>query len=303
MIIDLVDSIEYTINNCFTHQLFQTLHKENSNITTVALQDIHKYPNPKYVISRLKQRSLFNNINKVRNWCNNTPIVIFDQDPWQAFMNDSPYKGAYELFCNELNVKSICVTTKWWADYISSKNIPGKFVKMWMLPEYCESNPWFDDRQISYAFIGTLHPHRKLLFDNLKSLNINVAVEKGGLTYRDYLNKLSSLQVFIHSEDSELKVENEILNLDCGLWIKDIEAASRGCFSIRNRGVQSETYIKGIESIVLYNDVRQIPEILNSIQKMDPYMRQHLLDSSVRLIRDANKWQETANTLINEVIL
>lgn len=302
MIIDLVDSIEYTQNNCFTHQLYRSLHENNSNIVTVALSDIHHYPNPKYVISRLKQRTLFREIEKIGKWCKDASVVIFDQDPWHSFMNDSLYRGAYELFVKELNIKSICVTTKWWADYIVSKNLPGKFVHMWMLPQYCDSNPWFDDRQISCSFIGTLHPHRKLLFDQLKELNVNVQIQKGGLTYTDYLHKLSSIQIFIHSEDSKLLVDNEIVNLDSGLWIKDVEAAARGCFSIRNRGSQSESYNKGIESVFLYDDIKEIPVILESIQKMDPYMRQYLLDSSVRLIREANKWQETANTLIKEVL-
>jgi hypothetical protein len=116
-----------------------------------------------------------------------------------------------------------------------------------------------------------------------------VQIQNGGLTYNDYLHKLSSIEVFIHSEDSKLSVDNEIVNLDSGLWIKDIEAAARGCFSIRNRGSQSETYIEGIDSIILYDNSKEIPVILESIQKMDPYLRQHLLDSGVQLIREANK--------------
>lgn len=303
MIIHLIDSVEYVASNCFQHQLSFELSQKNVMMLTISELMTKGLPkNCHKIISTLKQRTLFKRLFDVKKIVTNIPIVIYDQDPWESYKDDSPYKGAYDFFVKELNVEAICVTTKWWADFISSRGIPGKFVRMWMLPVYCDSSPCFDDRQVSCSFIGTLHPHRKLLFDQLRELNVNVQIQKGGLTYNDYLHKLSSIEVFIHSEDSKLSVDNEIVNLDSGLWIKDIEAAARGCFSIRNRGSQSETYIEGIDSIILYDNSKEIPVILESIQKMDPYLRQHLLDSGVQLIREADKWKETVNTLINEKV-
>jgi hypothetical protein len=301
VIVHLIDSIEYVASNCFQHQL--SIELSQKNVSLLTMSDLLTKGLPKNchkIISTLKQRTLFKRLVDVKKVITNTPIIIYDQDPWESYKDDSPYKGAYDLFTKELNVESICVTTKWWADFICSRGISGKFVRMWMLPRYCEAHPEFDNRTISCAFIGTIHPHRQILFDQLKSMNVNVTIKKGGLAYIDYLRELSTIQVFIHSEDSKLIIDNEIVNLDSGLWIKDIEAAARGCFSIRNRGTQSESYIEGIESIMLYDDTKEIPAVLESIQKMDPYIRQHLLDSSVRLIREANNWQETVNTLIDE---
>ena len=148
------------------------------------------------------------------------------------------------------------------------------------------------------GFVGSLHPYRRELFERLEKLGTSVTVQAGGLGYAGYLEALSRLQVFVHSEDSPVELPNRQANLSAGLWIKDVEAAARGCFSIRNRGSDSETYLDGIGTVLLYDDPAEVPGLLNRIQRMDPGERQSLIDGTVEYIRKADRWLETANALV-----
>lgn len=296
-IIDLVDTLDYTKTNCFAHQLHHTLSK-NSNVITVPLSDIHMYSRPKLIISRLKQRTLFRVAPQLQKWAQDTPINVFDQDPWEAFRDESPYKGSYTHITNHLNVRTFAVTTRWWANYLKTQGFPSEFVHMWVLPQYCDSAPNFSSRDICASFIGRLHGYRQKLFNELKQNNLNIDIQSSNLNYIEYLKALSKIQCFIHSEDFEFTIDGNYANLNVGLWIKDVEAASRGCFSIRNRGSDAETYLGEIKTVLLYDTPKEIPDLINSIKNMDPYERQHRIDSSVSYIKDSNKWVETANRLM-----
>lgn len=296
-IIDLVDSLEYTTTNCFGHQLHKKL-QAISGVETVALTDIQRHEQPDLIVSRLKQRTLYRQISSIKAWAQNTPVVVFDQDPWEAFRVGSPYQGAYWSIADCLNVQTFAVTTKWWADYITSQGLPSTFVRMWVLPEYCSAAPAHADRSVHTGFVGSLHPYRRELFERLEKLGTNVIVRAGGLGYAGYLEALSQLQVFVHSEDSPVELPNRQANLSASLWIKDIEAAARGCFSIRNRGSDSETYLDGIGTVLLYDDPAEVPVLLDRIQRMDTSERQSLIDGTVEYIRKADRWLETANTLV-----
>lgn len=301
-IIDLVDSLEYTTTNCFGHQLHKKL-QSIPGVETVALANIQRHERPDLIVSRLKQRTLYRQASNIKVWARNTPVVVFDQDPWEAFRDGSPYKGAYRSISTFLNVKSFAVTTQWWADYIAKQGLPSSFVRMWMLPEYCSCEPTFNSRSVPVGFIGSVHSYRKQLFDALRDMGTNVTVQGGGLNYAGYLEELSRLQCFIHSEDAPVVMDGTTINLNVGLWIKDVEAASRGCFSVRNRGSDSETYLTGIKTVMLYDDPSEVPVIIDRIQRMDAEERQSLIDETVKFIRTVDRWAETANTLVmNSVV-
>jgi hypothetical protein len=123
-------------------------------------------------------------------------------------------------------------------------------------------------------------------------------VRSSSLPYADYLRELSDIKVFLHSEDSKFSVENVSTNMNVGLWVKDIEAAARGCFSIRNRAEGWETYTENISTIWFYDKPSEVLDIIEHIRKIDPVERQHLINHSVEYIRAANKWQETAKLLV-----
>lgn len=296
----LVDSIEYANNNCFQHQLTKSL-QIHPSVRTVALSDLQNVSfQYDKVICCLKQRTLHKHVDFIKNCLGSKPVTAYDQDAWEAFRDDSPYKGTYQLVASKLNVMSYAVTSKPWSDFIVSQGLPSQFVRMWVLPDYCDSMPSYEDRSINIGFIESLHAYRKKLFDFLDaSQGIQVNVQSGNsLPYKEYLRSLSSLRVFIHSEDAPLFVDGKEMNLKDALWVKDIEAASRGCFSIRNRGKDANSYFEGIETVFLYDDPREIPSIIEHVQKMDTTQRQETINRSVEFIKRSNKWAETASKLL-----
>ncbi len=297
--IDLVDSIEYTTTNCFAHQLHAAIHEVNPTIQTVALNDIESYPRPDRVICRLKQRTLCRCTDRLQQWMGDTPIVIFDQDPWEAFRDGSPFKGTYERAVEKLNVLTFAVTTKRWADLIADRGLPSTFVRMWVQQRYVARGPVYLDRPIEVGFVGALHPYRQQLFEQLKQMGTKVTVFTGSaLPYPQYVEALSGIRVFIHCEDSPVVVDGKEENLRDGLWIKDVEAAACGCFSVRNAGVGRDTYCADIDTILTYEAPREVPELLHAISNMDPLERQATIDQSVEYIERANKWHETALVLL-----
>ena len=168
-----------------------------------------------------------------------------------------------------------------------------------MLPEYCASTPSYEDRTINVGFIGGLHPRRRKLFDALDDLGIPVNVMSGGLSYRDFLQSLSSIRIFVNNQDDEFTVNGKSLNMRDTMWVRDVEAAARGCFVIRNRGKEHDTYLEGIQTVFQYESFEEIPSIISDIEKMDPAKRQSLVDNTVKFIQTADRWHETATQLVD----
>lgn len=305
-VIHLVDSIEYANSNCFQHQLTRAL-QHQPNIRTVSLDAVASLP---YTFDRvaccLKQRTLHKHAEGLSRWLGRVPVICYDQDPWEAFREGSPYKGTYENVMKHLNVEAFAVTTQLWAGFLTHRSIPSTFVSMWVMPEYCDKGPTYEDRPVKLGFIGTLHPYRQALVDELESKHgLLVNVQSGNtLPYPQYLKALQNIQVFIHGEDFPMVVDQGAMNLSDGLWIKDIEAASQGCFSIRNHGAGSGSYFSGfpvasdgLGLLRTYRDVSDVPRILEGIERMDEAERQDLIDRTVHYIRLSDRWQETAATL------
>lgn len=297
-VIDLVDSVEYATSNCFGHQLSSVL-DQFSNVRRVPLASIHQQQRPDLIVSRLRQRTLLRECNSIGKWARDTPMVIFDQDPWQAYMDDSPYRGAYDVIAENINVKFFALTTKWWADFVNDKGHPSKFVRMWVLQEYCDVGRPFEER-IAAGFIGSLHPRRKELVDICKKAGVDVNVIKGNsLPYVPFLKEMSRLGIFVHNEDMPIYVDGKELNFNTGMWVKDVEAISRGCFSIRSKADGWDTYLSGLETAVLYDNIRDVPDLIRAIQVMDPEERRNAALRSVQAVQKANVWHETALSLIS----
>ncbi len=308
-IIQLVDTVDYVRTNCFQHQLAISLGNV-CNLVQVELRSIlsgQQRPHADGIISCLKQRTLDRHVSTVGAWLKDKPIVIYDQDPWQAFMDDSPYKGAYERFFRTLNVQTFALTTKWWVDYLRSPEhlFPATFVKMWVLPDYCKQQVPYLDRKAVAGFVGTVHPRRQKLLDVIDNAGIQTSVLRShSLGYQSFLNELGKLRCFVHNEDMPIYVDGQELNFNTGMWVKDIEAASQGCFSIRNIGQGSDTYFEGLPTvdgvglIRLCERIEDVPRMLMEIEAMDENVRQSLIDRTIEYIKTANKWHETANTLI-----
>lgn len=300
--IHLVDSFEYAQGNCFQHQLWKALDNEVEHCSLAGLPAAMDH-GPRPIISCLKQRTLMGMADWVAANVWDSPIVVYDQDPWQSYMDDSPYKGAYEHIATRLNVKSFALTTKWWADFVDGKGLPSTFVRMWVLPEYVVPRSSYVDRQNVAGFVGSVHPRRQQLLDIIEDHGIKTSILRtNSLAYPSFLSELSKLRIFVHNEDMTYTVENgRELNFNTGMWVKDVEAASQGCFSIRGKGEGSDTYLTSLKTVVLYDDIKQVPDIIKSIERMDSDERQDSIDETVRIIRETLVWEETARALLELV--
>lgn len=306
-VVQLVDTKEYIRGNCFQHQLALSLDEE-CDLIQVELSSIlsgHPQPRADVFVSCLKQRTLDKHLASVKQWLNGKSITIYDQDPWQAYMDDSPYKGAYDRFVSELNVKTFALTTDWWVKFLQVRGMPATFVRMWVLPEYCVTRLPYVFRDDIAGFVGTVHPRRQQLLDIIEASGIKTSVlRSNSLEYGMFLTRLSMLRIFVHNEDMPIFVDGQEHNFNTGMWVKDIEAASQGCFSIRNADAGSASYFNGMPQvdgqglIRLCEKIEDVPEMIRDIERMDPDKRQNLIDRTREYIRQSDRWKETAKILI-----
>jgi hypothetical protein len=297
----LIDSHEYIESNCYQHQLFRTLSRA-AEIIPITIGDIStgaRIPEADRVLSVLKQRTLYRTVDDVARALNGREVHVYDQDPWEAFKDDSPYKGAYSIFASRLNLRSILNTSKWWSDFVSLKGLPSQFVRMWMLPDYCTTGKRWSHRKVDVGFCGQLHPHRKEFFSSLEGHGIRVAqVPPTG--YAGYLTTLSDMRVFVHSERVTWKVDGAVLPANA-LWIKDIEAAARGCFSVRDYEPEALNYEASQIEIVRTYDPKVGPidaaRVIKEIASMSESEATALVNRSVDFIRSARGWMTVLDAL------
>jgi len=123
-----------------------------------------------------------------------------------------------------------------------------------------------------------------------------------GAPFKIYLEDyLSSVKMYVFDETTEWKVDNgKSVTPGLGYWVKSIETAGRGVFSIRNYNEEFTSYDIGtIPLVKLYKSVDEIPGIVDEINKMDSNVRQKMIDETVAEIRRRDHWLETAKTLVS----
>jgi len=296
----LVDARAYIKGNCYQSQLAETL-AEHFDVRMITLKEIKYLPwaNPKSydkVLSVLKQRTLDDNLDIVARYLKDTPLYIYEQDVWQAYMDSSPWKGAYDRILKKLNVVTFMLTTQWWTEYVIKRNIPATFVKMGMLPRFCDAGPKWEDRHLNLAFQGTLHPHRKKFFDELAGLGLQVEFIKSR-PYGEFLKALHDMRIYIHTEDDPWTVDGQILPRNA-LWIKDTEAAARGTFAIRDHEDEAYFYgIKELPTIFTFKSVSEVPDIIAHINHLNPDDRNQMMKNSADKMRERNDWITVVNAI------
>lgn len=288
----LVDSLEYARTNCYVHQLLLTLERECSiKIFTLAeiMAGYMTNETPDRTLSLLKLRTLDRHLLSVKKCLGDQSLFVYEQDVWESFKDDSPYKGAYHRITNVLNVTSFLNTSKWWSDFVASRGLPSRFVTMWMLPEYCTTVPRWDTRKIDVGFCGRLHPHRQEFFEGLRGHGITVEIVPT-TSYANYLTVLSQTKVFVHSESVDWTVDGEKFAANA-LWIKDVEAASRGCISVRDFEPEANNYgAEKIQSILTF-EKGNVAQAADAVKQSLTRANVELIHSSVEFIRSAPGWR------------
>jgi hypothetical protein len=166
-------------------------------------------------------------------------------------------------------------------------------------PKYCNAGPSFFERQTLIGFRGALHEHRKIIFDRLKNLGIQVDVEPGRLSYENYMKYLQTLKFFIHDESQFPWVCNgKEVSRSTGMWIKSVETAARGTFCLRNYHHEGEAYnVSQIPLIICYEDYKEVPDIVKQIQTMPSKAIRDIQHESVSYIRSGLDWLKAAITM------
>jgi len=310
-ILILADSREYIRSNCFQLQLHESIKefKQRFKINYFYLNprklqkfEMYKHNSKsyKFVLSTLRQRVLFNNIELIKKLVGDTPLKVYDQDPWENYIDFSKTNGCYNLLQRNFQLSDLFVTSNYWANYISNKNsIKSTFVKMGMLPRLCTLGSSQSNRRKSVEFKGSLHPHRREAFNKMKENGQSIEINLELLKYQEYLEYLQSIAIFVHDESGFWVCDGENIPMSHGLWVKDIEVASQGCFSIRNFSQESETYsLEHIPLIKFYDNPREVKNIVDEIFSLSEEQFRTIQLASFQYITSNNNWNQTVETML-----
>lgn len=295
----IIDTFEYIRSNCFQHQLYKSITSADPGVEFIAVKEFLRGNRKADVYtSLLKQRTLLKHSQDIKNIIGASPIIVYDQDPWEAFRSNSEFVGSYDIIKSNLNVEFFAVTTSWWADYLNNHGYKSKFVKMWLLPEYtCTNDGEWAFKKFDTVFVGKVHPYRKFLFDELEKRGIKVNVFPS-TDYASFLKILSSSKIYLHNEDFEMETKYGHANLRDGLWIKDIEAIGRRCFSVRNYGSGSETYqLHTLNSFKMFDTIDTCVDVINNILRYDLMTASQITSVDASTVKNLNFWFETAKVL------
>jgi hypothetical protein len=312
-ILILADSRDYVRNNCFQMQLHRSLKvydselgfdyyfispKKLRNLETLKLK--LKPKSYRFVLSTLRQRVLFNDINFIQKLIGDLPLKVYDQDPWNNYIDSSKSNGCYSALKSQLHLIDLYVASKYWKNYIElNDKIRTTFVKMSMLPELCNIGIPQQNRLKTVEFRGTLYPHRKKAFDIMNDSGQIIHINTKILSYTAYLEYLRKLAIFVHDESDFWVCNGESIPMSTGTWHKDVEIASQGCFSIRNYHEESKSYsIEKIPLVKYYKDPKEIKHIVDEIYSLSIEELKYIQESSVDHIKRTNDWQITAKTIL-----
>ncbi len=294
------DSKKYIKTNCYQSQLLKTLER-NYRLRIVSADEIsngimQRGFQTDLALSVLRMRTLVALAPKLGAALRERPLWVYEQDPWQSFMDDSPYKGAYHYIASHIRVDAFLNTSLWWANHVRASGLPSVFVRMGMLPEYCKLGKKWGKRSVDLGFQGTLHPHRERFFDQLAIYGLPVTVLPSS-PYHRYLKTLQEIRIYIHTEDAPWVVDGKVVPRNA-LWIKDTEAAARGCFSIRDYEDESAAYAaEDIPTIFTYRNVAEVPAMVERIMSMSPDERDGRMAEAVELMRMRNDWKTVVDAI------
>lgn len=314
-ILVLADSKKYIKNNCFQLQLHESIGDLKKEFRKEFKID-YFYLNPKvlhnldlfrkkpeaylFALSTLRQRVLFENISLISKIIGDTPLRVYDQDPWENYIDGSPTNGCYSVLKNNFQISNIFVTSNYWSNYIHEVDeVESTFVKMGMLPKLCNLGKPKAIRNKSVEFKGSLHPHRKLAFNRMRESGQVIKINLDKLNYPSYLEYLQNLSIFVHDESGFWICNGKEIPRSTGMWVKDIEIASQGCFSIRNFHEEYLTYsIDSIPLVRFYKDPNEVKEIVENIFSLSDEQYENEQNTSVQYISKNNNWRETTKKLL-----
>ncbi len=290
-LIQFVDTKSYVQSNCWQHQLLACLRSQCDDHHIIEAADLTHdnfvMPRADVYLSTLKLRTLGRLRSSLRDRLDDRRLYVYDQDPWENFIDQGSCHGTYEWLHENMNV-SFMLTSRWWTDYVASQGFRTTFTRMWLDTTLCDHGINWKSRPVTVGFMGTLHSYRKRSIDELKKLGIEIKVfpSKG---YLDYLQTISQMQFFFHEEAlTSWTIKGVPVNQNA-LWAKEIEIAARGCFPLRKYEPESEAYYTSqIPGIMMFQSLDDVPWMIN-LALNDPASDQRSRQS-VDFIKSQRGW-------------
>lgn len=281
--------------NCFISQLYRTLRSRFRIIRIPRLKlldGVTPCEPGDLVLSLLKQRTWERTIPFLAKVTEKSGAFFYDQDPWEAYYSQASSPGIYAKLARSTNVRAFLITSKWWRDHITKTDgLPIQFVRMGMLPSMCDAGPPFAKRPIEIGFQGTLHRNREQFFDRMNGLGVDVTF-RPSVPYRKFLTTVQNIQIFLHHEALP---DGSPIN---GIWIKEVESAARGLFSIRNFDSDYDAYnMRDIPTVYTFRQEAEVPGIIDTIRSLPENRRNDMIRESVNEIKRRNDWNSVADAL------
>ena len=307
----LVDTKEYVESNCFQQQLLRAFrYCHDLTILPIAPISLLKLRWLRIdllahdvVVSVLRQRTLDRLLPRLYEMIGGHPIAVYDQDPWEAYIDGSATKGFYSRLNDTLNAQA-CITSAWWVERLRRDGIRAHFIRMGMEPRSCDVGPNLSDRPIPVGFRGHVHPHRKVVLDSMAASGLEVSIGSGRLDYPQYLDYLQQVQVFTHDESAPWICDGEEVSRSTGMWVKDIETAARGTFVLRNWHPEAASYdLESLPTMLFYRDPAEAKDLVLGLAKFDPGELRQMQHRAVDNIRSRQDWAQAAHTIANTVVL
>tara|TARA_B100000035_G_scaffold315483_1_gene336934 strand:- start:17851 stop:18792 length:942 start_codon:yes stop_codon:yes gene_type:complete len=308
-VIYIVDNIDYIRSTPYQNQLFISLQK----ICELKIVDLNFMKRAKSVknlgsydeiLVCLKLRTIKRNISLISSFLEGEPFRVYEQDPWENYMDNGDWKGTYQLLMNNSNVLFFANTSKTWADFGLEKGIPTKFVRMGIIPEFCNNDFNINEKQYDIGFIGRAHPYRKSMIDyiNLNTkYNFYYPLKERPFSHSGFLKEINKIKIYCHNESLEVLCDNKKMNLADGMWVKNIEAMAAGCFSLRNYSKDLHSYIDdSFQTFFTFNNFEEIEEIVDKILSINKKDSEKMIKETIENIIKKDYWKETAQILIGE---
>lgn len=147
-----------------------------------------------------------------------------------------------------------------------------------------------------------MHGYRKTFFDALTQLGVNIAVRPKLESHSDYLEFLSQSKIMVRSER-----RNMTMDYGSGvvvqpyietLWQRDVECASRGCFSLRELDSEGSGWGVGdLPTIFTFDGVTECADLIKKLLVMDINLATIMAQRSIDVMREAN-WLETPEAMV-----
>lgn len=286
--------------NCFIAQLHKVL-KRNFSVRAIPASRLDRLDGSEFglgdkILCLLKQRGWERALPALQRISARADLYMYDQDPWEAYHDHASSPGIYRKLAEAARVRAFLVTSGWWADYVAKTDqLPVRFVRMSLLPEWCDVGSDYLDRPYEVGFQGTVHPHRREFFDAMKNLGIDTVLLPPK-PYKAFLETVQSIRIFLHDEHSDVCIGGKLSYN--GIWVKEIEVAARGCFAIRNLDEDFGSYgFHEIPTVFAFRDKAEVPAIVDEIRAMPVRERQERIVQAVGAIRDRNDWMTVVDAI------